>query len=186
MFQKSYRRKLPLLPELILLLGLLLLLGLPLLLGLLLQSLSPCCYHSLLHAALSQAVEQAHELLEQQLELSRNDGEPRDDEYPADQREHDQNARDHVGGNEPRVDLEPEQSDLEAFVQHRIAHHLLNGAALFAGRHQDREDQQGYHNGREHEQLPRPLLFIHVILPPSLLCRPAGIPLQKAGRSTIS
>ena len=49
-----FLRKLPLLPELILLLGLLLLpgllllLGLPLLPGLLLQSLSPCCYHSLL------------------------------------------------------------------------------------------------------------------------------------------
>ena len=126
-------------------------------------------------AALGKAVEQLDELLKEQLELPRHKGEARDDEDPAHQREDDQDRGDDVGRDEPRIHLdEPEQAHFQMLVQHRVAHHILNGLALASARTQQRSDEQRQHNEREHEQLPRPLLFFHACFPPFPLLSARG------------
>jgi len=82
-------------------------------------------------APLGKAVEHADELLQKELELSRHVLEPGDHKEPADQTEHDQNARHDVGGNKPRIHLgQTEEAHLVLLVQHRVAHDLLDRLTL--------------------------------------------------------
>ena len=119
--------------------------------------------------ALGQAVEEAHRLLQQELEPSGPVPEPGDHEDPQSQRKNGQDARHGKGGDEARVHvLEAEEAHLRGGVEHRVPHGLLDRAMLpAAGEEGPGEKQQ--RGTAKHRKPRRPLLFVHVS-DPFLLC----------------
>ena len=94
-------------------------------------------------AALGHAVEQAHQLLQRQLELSRLVLEPGDGENPDQRGAQQQKRRCQQGGNHPRVHRhQAEQADLSRAVEHRVPHGLLHALRRPGGPGHQRGDEQ--------------------------------------------
>ena len=108
-------------------------------------------------AALGHAVEQAHRLLQHQLEFSGHIPEPGDDK-DADQDGGDEKGRrDQKGGDHPGVDrFETEEADPVDAVEHRVPHGLLH-ALRPAGR---AGEQGGSQQDQHRDQPDRQSLFV--------------------------
>lgn len=105
------------------------------------------------------AVEQAHQLLKQQLEFTGDHLEARDRENPDQRRRDQQKRRDEHRRDQTRVYvLDAEETHAVRLVQHGVAHRLLHGLGPAGGADENRRDQKHRHRRQPDHQLAPALL----------------------------
>ena len=110
-------------------------------------------------AAPGQPVEQAHQLLKQQLEFTGDHLEARDRENPDQRRRDQQKRRDEHRRDQTRVYvLDAEETHAVRLVQHGVAHRLLHGLGPAGGADENRRDQKHRHRRQPDHQLAPALL----------------------------
>jgi hypothetical protein len=98
-------------------------------------------------AVFRHAVEQAHRLLQQELEPAGDHLEAGDGEHPDQDGGQQQHSRHQKGGDQPRVHVfQTEQTDLVHVMEHRVPHGLLHGFRPWVGAGQQCPGQQQQDN----------------------------------------